>query len=169
MAISGSVTESPLPSMTCGFAMTAGPDGNIWFTLVNSTGTIGRITPAGSISIFLSPDSITASQPAIAPRPDGTLWFTDLVKLNRVTTAGAISVFPQPPPSVEPFGITLGPDGNMWFTDLIGHRIGRFTPPSAPSPTPVPSTLTLFGCALTCLIAWRSRVRLRNFLAARYV
>ena len=57
------------------FGITAGPDGNVWFT--ESIGNkIGRITPAGSITEYQN--SKGNAQPAdITTGPDGNLWFTD--------------------------------------------------------------------------------------------
>lgn len=53
-------------------AITAGPDGNLWFTNSNS---IGRVTPGGVVSIFT--DSRFRSPGAIAAGPDGNVWFTN--------------------------------------------------------------------------------------------
>ena len=74
-------------------AITAGPDGNLWFT--EGTGNkIGRITTAGVITEF---SALTAtSQPAgIAAGPDGNLWFTEYNgnNIGRITTG---SLTPQP-------------------------------------------------------------------------
>jgi streptogramin lyase len=62
--------------------------------------------------------------------PDGNLWFTDkgTGKIGRITPKGAISEFPLPDASSQPYGITKGPDGNLWFTDFLMGKIGRFTP-----------------------------------------
>jgi streptogramin lyase len=53
------------------FEITAGPDGNLWFT---ENGKIGKITTGGTITEYggsLShPHGITAG-------PDGNLWFTE--------------------------------------------------------------------------------------------
>ena len=105
----------------------AGSDGALWVTLldeIHAQGRIGRITTAGSMSMFSVPgasylDDITAG-------PDGALWFTDnLGKVDRITTSGAISEFTV---GGEPYHITTGPDGNLWFTDHNAFRIGRITP-----------------------------------------
>jgi virginiamycin B lyase len=65
--------------------ITAGPDGNLWFTDVNR---IVRITPTGTITAFPIPtanggaDDITAG-------PDSNLWFTEYNanKIGRLTLA----------------------------------------------------------------------------------
>jgi virginiamycin B lyase len=77
--------------------ITAGPDGNLWFTELGTSvgnGKIGRITTGGVITEFggslLNPIGITAG-------PDGNLWFTEEGlsngKIGRITTAGVITEF----------------------------------------------------------------------------
>jgi streptogramin lyase len=57
------------------FGITAGPDGNLWFTEERGN-QIGRITPAGTVTEFPIPNG--NSQPAgITAGPDGNLWFTE--------------------------------------------------------------------------------------------
>ena len=65
----------------------------------------------------------------IAVGPDGALWFTEEIaeKIGRVTTAGAVSEFPNPQYLTSPWAIAAGPDGAMWFTDQL-NAIGRITP-----------------------------------------
>jgi streptogramin lyase len=94
-------------------AITAGPDGNLWFTDRRCTSSaahpacmIGRITPAGVISESsegLSP----GSQPfAIASGPDGHIWFTNIAchefrgqcaigRISTTATAGASLKVPK--------------------------------------------------------------------------
>ena len=49
-AAAGTVTEFTVPSGTA-FGITAGPDGNLWFT-DRAASSIGRITTAGSVTEF---------------------------------------------------------------------------------------------------------------------
>ncbi len=64
--------------------ITAGPDGNLWFT-AGETSQIGRITPGGQITLFRLPRA--QSDPfGITAGPDGTLWFTEASKIGRITT-----------------------------------------------------------------------------------
>jgi hypothetical protein len=77
-------------------AITAGPDGNLWFT-EGWGARIGRITPAGVITDFplLGTDS---SAVGMAAGPDGNLWFTDSNAIGRFTPpGGAPSFFTVPP------------------------------------------------------------------------
>jgi len=117
-AVAGTVTEFPAGGS---FGITAGPDGNLWFT--DEGNKIGRITTAGVITEFTahSGEGITAG-------PDGALWFTDPAgKIGRITTAGAVTEFTIPTANSFPLGITAGPDGNVWFTEVSGGKIGRIT------------------------------------------
>lgn len=140
---SGAVTEYALPASTAPEKITAGGDGNLWFT--DGSG-IGRITTGGTFTEFPvagdSPSGITAG-------PDGNVWFTQengygggpglVGRIGRITPAGVISLFPLPeaPPSAyavdgsQPEQITTGPDGNLWYTDSLDGGVGRVTPAGA--------------------------------------
>src|SRR5207248_2461200 len=107
--------------------ITAGPDGNLWFTQYNGN-QIGRITPAGSVTEFPPlptsdsyPNRITAGP---GDQHRSSLWFTELGtnKIGRITRDGAVTEFSLPT-NHEAFGITVGPDGNLWFTEYGGNRI----------------------------------------------
>jgi serine/threonine protein kinase/streptogramin lyase len=125
----GNVTEFALPaSYGDPLAITAGPDGNLWFT--EYTGNkIGRITPSGIITEFPSPTP-NSNLREIHTGPDGNLWFTEQSgnKIGRITPSGTITEFRFPISDRSPVGITTGPDGNLWFTEYSGNKIGRITP-----------------------------------------
>jgi streptogramin lyase len=102
--------------------ITAGPDGNLWFT-ERVEGRIGRITPSGVISEFPVPGGDPWD---IAPGPDGNVWFTELAacEVGRITPDGTITEFPVPGPApIE--GIVAGPDGDLWFAENWGRKIAR--------------------------------------------
>src|SRR5690349_12794015 len=65
------ITEFPISAGSR--AITAGPDGNLWFTLADDQ--IGRITPAGQVTAFPVPQSPFGPE-SITSGPDGNLWFT---------------------------------------------------------------------------------------------
>jgi streptogramin lyase len=82
----GTVTNFPLPATPQPFdpaeldplrmTLTAGPDGNIWFSDPYAN-QIGNITPDGTVTEYAVPTS--ASFPAgITTGPDGNIWFTEL-------------------------------------------------------------------------------------------
>ena len=94
---SGTITEFTAglhpggdPNGSVPLAITAGPDGNLWFTDKDSArqgglaGAIGRITPSGQITEFFdgSLDSLSSLYSAsITAGPDGNLWFTSADRL----------------------------------------------------------------------------------------
>jgi hypothetical protein len=110
--------------------VTAGPDGNLWFTNTGSgANSIGRVTPAGAISDFTDPTIVYPR--GITAGPDGNLWFTlgysSDASIGRITPAGVVSNFTDPTINA-PVSIAAGPDGNLWFTNLLGDSIGSITP-----------------------------------------
>ena len=122
----GQITEFRLPAGGSPEGITAGPDGNLWFTEVGANA-IGRITTSGQITEF--PPPAAESRPVgITAGPDDNLWFTEVGAnaIGRITTSGQITEFPLPVAESRPVGITAGPDGNLWFT--AGPMIGRITP-----------------------------------------
>jgi ELWxxDGT repeat protein len=111
--------------------ITAGPDGNLWFTDPGAN-QVGFITPWGSITEFSLPNA--GSQPTgIIAGPDGNLWFTETGHnaIGRITPSGGLTEFPVPTPGSKPFGITTGPDGNLWFTEMAANKVGKITPAGA--------------------------------------
>src|SRR5712692_6892750 len=70
------ITEFRLPTNGAPEGITAGPDGNLWFTEKVSS-QIGRITPQGKISEFSLPTP-NGFPEGITAGPDGNLWFTEL-------------------------------------------------------------------------------------------
>src|SRR6266700_1219151 len=135
-----SITESPVPTARSSpSGITAGPDGNLWFTENGST-QIGRISPSGTITEFPVPTA--GSQPlGIAAGPSGNLWFTEGLgnQIGRLSPSGTITEFPVPTASSSPAGITAGPGGNLWFTEAIGNQIGRLSPSGTITEFPVPT------------------------------
>jgi streptogramin lyase len=150
-----SVTEFSLPSGSGLFGypggITAGPDGNLWFTEI-SANAVGMINPTThAISSFAIPTS--NSQPrGITSGPDGNLWFIEknANKIGMINpSTDAISEFSLPAIlDTVPTEITSGPDGNLWFTEWAGSHLGAINPTthaiSAYSVTP-----SLFTVAIT--------------------
>jgi virginiamycin B lyase len=129
-------------------SITAGPDGNIWFTNGGSDvgvsgvygGQIDRITPAGTVSEYQIPSPNSEPNDLVAG-PDGNLWFTESTLhggvIGRITPGGTITTFVLPEVHgqvSETFGIAAGRDDALWFTDQLRgpepwtSRIGRITP-----------------------------------------
>jgi hypothetical protein len=122
-------TEYPIPSGDSAYQITAGPDGNLWFTDWQVTSNkIGMINPTThAISEFTTP-SANSRPYGITAGPDGNVWFTEWGTGNIGVinpTTHAISEF-TPPSGGTPKGITTGPDGNVWFVN--GGGIGEINP-----------------------------------------
>jgi streptogramin lyase len=151
-AVSGTaavtVTAGPFVSITMyqtptspsyPIGITAGPDGNMWFT-EDLPSKIGRITPAGVITEFALPpplsqnDAGTRGPSAITLGPDGNLWFTETFgpynSIGKISPIAPYTVTEYVIPTVNstPESITRGPDGYLWFTEINGHKIGRISP-----------------------------------------
>src|SRR5262249_29248993 len=102
-----SLIQYPLPaSNSLPSSITAGPDGNMWFTETNA---IGRISLDGTLTEFpaTGPGNIVAG-------PDGNLWFTEPSAIGKITPAGQITEFPLPNLGASPSDITTNVDGNLW-------------------------------------------------------
>jgi streptogramin lyase len=125
------------------FWMTVGPDGNVWFTQSNPAA-VGRITPAGVITIFPTPT--TGSLPfGIAAGPDGQLWFVERNADNigsiptSATSRADITEYPVGGANVGLEYIVAGPDKRMWFNRFNTQSLGAITT-SAPDVTAQPVT-----------------------------
>jgi streptogramin lyase len=128
------------------FGITAGPDGNVWFTEFFGN-RIGRITPSGVVTEFSVGITAGAAPTFITAGPDGNLWFSEqnVGRIGRITPSGTVTEFSAGiTAGASLLGITAGPDGNLWFTEQ-SSRIGRITTGTviAPAPTIVKS----FGAA----------------------
>lgn len=145
----GSIMQFNLPPPRGLEQITAGPDGNIWFTdSAPGRDYIGRITPSGTLTTFPLPEPVGGCQClvpyAITAGPDGNLWFTLLQtgQIGMITPDGStINVFTIPPvqsvfgPIVpDPQGIASGPDGNVWFTGGSGEFVGFLNPSTVGNP-----------------------------------
>ncbi len=143
---SGAITEYPLPASENNsgglWGIATGPDGALWLT-EGSSNKIVRMTTDGVFTIYTLPNN--ASHPVVSPEgitagPDGALWFAvESGFIGRITTAGAITVYPIPTASGSPFGIATGPDGAIWFTEQSTSVIGRITMAGTITETPTPT------------------------------
>jgi hypothetical protein len=143
----GVVTGYPLTPGGVPTGIALGPDGNIWFADGGSPGSIGRITPAGTITRFSAGLTAGRSPRDIAAGADGNLYFTESASgggLGQITTAGVITEFSSGL-THAPWDIAAGPDGNLWFTEAAGLRVGRLG--LAPGATTDAATLVHSGDA----------------------
>ena len=110
----GVITEFPVASGHTQWEMTAGPDGNLWFTPGSGAHSIGRVTTDGSVTEFPTDDPNSAPN-YIGAGPDGNVWYTDMggsgFKVGmRTAPGGDVTEFPYSNLGL-PAGIVAGPDG----------------------------------------------------------
>jgi len=109
-------------------SITAGPDGNVWFTEASK---IGRITAGGAITEYPIPSGDVGSG-SIISGPGGNLWFAEGdSKIGEITPAGSITEFPVPKQPGS--NMTVGADNNLWFaasgsSPPLGYEIEKMTP-----------------------------------------
>ena len=135
-AAAPTITEFHVSNVGVPQGITAGSDGNLWFT--DRAGLIVKMPTAGKFTTFNIPRS-NGSTDDITTGPDGNLWFTvdgsNASRIGRITPSGTITLFPFPSPENSDYlylsGITKGPDGNLWFTyqdfTTNANAIGRIT------------------------------------------
>ena len=119
VSATASINEYPMRYGGRPERITAGPDGNVWFTSYFDQ-LVAKITPSGNITEYpvlnqndnFDPDAITTG-------PDGNLWFTGFDGIGTITTSGSYTLYPLQSVNGERNifpDITTGPDGNLWFT-----------------------------------------------------
>jgi len=128
----GTLQSFAMPYWTPG-EMVLGPDGNLWFPLLDK---IGRMTPLGEVSVFDLPVPTPVfgyiSPGSLANGPDGKFVLTQ----NSVNTAfcpsvpqggtiaqigldGSGAAYPMPQyASSRAGGVAVGADGNIWALEL---------------------------------------------------
>ncbi len=135
------LAEFPLPPLYYGFfAITTGPDGNLWFAsyIADETGhaKIGRVTSTGQLAEFVVP-TLHPGISAITAGPDGKIWFTEELagKIGRIDLSGLVEEFALPTRDfgsysqrASPVDIVSGADGNVWFTEGSFNKIGSMDP-----------------------------------------
>jgi streptogramin lyase len=143
--IPGTISEFTVP--TAGGspeAITAGPDGNIWFSEENRSkiGFINPMTFAFTEYNLPSPNNaMNTVSYGITAGPDKNVWFTEWNqgKIGFVTSQGNFTEYALANVAARPFGIVAGPDGNLWFTEAAGGMIGRITTKGSITEYPLPA------------------------------
>jgi streptogramin lyase len=117
-----------LPPHSGPYFLTAGPDGNVWFT-EHDSGQVGVATTDGQLlAQYPLPNSYSTPYDIVSD-PDGALWFTDPInnEIDRISTDGQMSEF-DVSAAPSPQGLTVGPDGALWFaSNGLQPAIGRLT------------------------------------------
>jgi streptogramin lyase len=81
---------------------------------------------AGRVTFFSEGISVGAQPYAIAPGPDGSMWFTENADgIAEISRSGQVTEYRDKiSPGSTPAGIAAGA-GGVWFTESAGNRIGR--------------------------------------------
>ena len=157
------------------FFYTPDSSGNLWFVVAPPFGLtggsnaplgVGRITPAGTYSLFtkgLSPSSLGGGVNCpypLTPGPGG-MWFSCSGAIGRISPSGGITLFTKglPASTTSVNDLTLGPGGDMWFVGYGSDNtsfVGNITPSgtiSAFTKGPYPSAYcaTSASCSLNDL------------------
>ncbi len=96
ITLSGALTEFKIRTPAAGpGGITAGSDGNLWFTepgFSMTSNKIGRITPTGLITEFTAPTEHCAPV-GITEGPDGSIWFAETAsnKIGRISLSTCTS------------------------------------------------------------------------------
>ncbi|HEY2559161.1 MAG TPA: hypothetical protein VGI48_05560 [Caldimonas sp.] len=115
------------------YAITAGPDGNLWFT--EYTGMrIGMFNPTTKMATEFGP--LTSAASSIAAGPDGNVWFAERAfdgsssVIGRVTPTGVVTEYTTTPVPGSIVALTAGADGHLWFVKdgFGGPAVGRVDP-----------------------------------------
>ena len=106
-------------------ALTIGPDNNVW---VNGLTRVDRVTPDGVVTSFATgavSARLDGSSPStIASGPDGALWFGGIFQsIGRITTDGAVTLFPVEYGNGVATSIAPGSDGGVYFS--VSNEIER--------------------------------------------
>src|SRR5262249_48394435 len=136
----GAITEYSLstPFSNAGW-ITAGPEGNVWFTvdLPIRIHRIGRITMSGMITEFDLPNPGDSPYSLIAGK-DGNLWYAVAgKKIGKISTSGSVTEYTLPVGVFNQISeITTDAEGNIVFVQLRSqpppalseYFLGKLTP-----------------------------------------
>lgn len=137
-------------------AIAWGPDGKLWFTWIDGSGTmLGNVTTAGVVTQYRPAVSLNGA-PTLTFAADGNVWIADWYKAARISRTGVVLAVYAYPAN----GIVRGPDGNPWFTQASQFdAIGTINPTTGvveayPIMAPYPNCTGSFPCrALNAIVS----------------
>jgi virginiamycin B lyase len=124
---------SPISNPTATpLGITAGPDGQVWFTESGSN-QVDSITPGGGEGTLGTPINVGSDPWGIVYVPGGDIWFAEhgANAIGRIdpTTRQYLGDFATPTSSSQPVGLTYDPaNGMIYFTEPGTSKIGFFNP-----------------------------------------
>lgn len=122
------IAEFDIPNPSQPGWITAGPDGNVWFTHQSTApSAISKVTAQGTPFVRYNTSVTNTGPRGVTAGPDGNVWYTKQGGVGRIDRDGVSTEFPVPNGG-DSAGITLGPDNNLWFVQQIGNRVSRLTP-----------------------------------------
>jgi streptogramin lyase len=109
---------------------------------------------ASAFTKITLPEAGTRAISALAPAPDGSLWFADFAaihaKISRLKPDGTLTEFPIPTAdkvkAVYLYGLVSAPDGNLWFSgdefdgSMYTPFLKRMTLDGAVTALPIPAS-----------------------------
>ncbi len=125
----GTISMFQIPVSCTPAAVVLAKDNNVWFACLASAPQMGRITPAGVISVYPIGGSFEGNETEqfCARGPDGEPWCASRTDDNifRVNTASqTVTIFTPPLPElVNVDALSAGPDGNVWIDTLGGNAL----------------------------------------------
>ncbi len=121
------INQYTVPSGHSAFALTLGPDGDIWFA--DSSGNIGTITSTGTFTFYPTTNETPVG---ITSAPDGDIWFTGtgasgypnvigVLTLSSTSNPTKLAVTTQPPGAVtaaDGFGMVVAVENSAGDPDI---------------------------------------------------
>lgn len=132
------ITAFALPASFDGGPVALGPDGNVWVGETQNTfapGSIARITPDGSMTVF---EVGGQGGPSAIASANGALWFPLGGEIAKMSTSGSVTLFSLPHGTCVGRSIVQGPDRNVWFADGCSNSLVRITPKGKVAVFPMP-------------------------------
>jgi streptogramin lyase len=121
------IIEYSLAAGSSPFGITAGSDGNIWFT-ESGSGKVGKITKTGATQEYATgtsePEGITAGS-----QGNTSLWFVQHSgrTLGEITTSGASTEYQVKQSTPRDVGVAAGSEGDLWLTESEPGYIAKMT------------------------------------------
>jgi virginiamycin B lyase len=144
----GAASVVAIPAGSSVLALTAGPDGALWYAGLGrgGGGRLGQVTAAGANEFALPGEPFSAN--AIVTGPDQALWFTADDRIGRRAPDGVLTFF-RVPGATSLERIVAAPDALWFITDSEQGTIGRITTSGTIRLFPVPSTLSAEDIAVS--------------------